>query len=661
MNPSVPFRDTFWNVPGWAQIALYIGGTVAIAILVYGMWQHVKLWRAGTPEHRLDHVPQRVRLVAKHALGQVRTLSQAYPGVMHAIMFWGFLALFMGTVLATIDWDITLPLFGYKLLKGPFYLFYETVLDLFGLFFVIGLGMAVWRRFVVRPARVDPTARFARVLALLFVINLTGFIMEACRLAATQPAWAPWSPVGWALGQAMLGAGMSERALRATHLSVWLFHAVISLAFIAFIPYSYFIHLFTTPLNIFFSKLSPRGEIKPITNIEEAETLGISKLEEFSWKRRLDFDACVECGRCQDVCPAYMAGTALSPKRVIVKLKRHLHGVLPGPIHGELIKADELWACTTCMACVQECPAFIDIVDTIIDLRRYLTLSEGALPSTAPQSLQNIQRAGNPWGMPAAERLAWAEGLDVPLMEAGQEVEYLYWVGCSASYDKRNQAIARSVVAILKKAGVSFAVMPEERCHAEVGRRLGEEYLYQTVQHENVEAMKQYKFRKVITHCPHCFNTIKNEFPQFGGTYEVLHHSVVINELIESGRIRPIKPLDATVVFHDSCYLGRYNGIMQAPRKAMAAVPGLKVIDPPRAQERGLCCGGGGGHMWMEVPSEKRVNVIRTEELMQTGASIVGTACPFCLAMVDLGRKVKGAEETLAVKDVSELIADSLQ
>jgi Fe-S oxidoreductase/nitrate reductase gamma subunit len=661
MNPSVPFRDTFWNIPGWVQIALYVGGTVAIAILVYGMWQHVKLWRAGTAENRLDHIPERVRLVAKHALGQVRTLSQAYPGVMHAIMFWGFLALFMGTVLATIDWDITLPLFGYKLLKGPFYLFYETVLDLFGLFFVIGLGMAVWRRFVLRPPRVDPTVRFARVLALLFVINLTGFIMEACRLAVTQPAWAPWSPVGWALGQAMLGAGMSEGALRTTHLSVWLFHAVISLAFIALIPYSYFVHLFTTPLNIFFSKLTPRGEIKPITNIEEAETLGISKLEEFSWKRRLDFDACVECGRCQDACPAYMAGTALSPKRIIVKLKRHLHGELPGPIHGELIKPEELWACTTCMACVQECPAFIDIVDTIIDLRRYLTLSEGALPSTAPQSLQNIQRAGNPWGMSATERLAWAEGLDVPLMEPGTEVEYLYWVGCSASYDKRNQAIARSVVAILKKAGVSFAVMPEERCHAEVGRRLGEEYLYQTVAQENVEAMKQYKFRKVITHCPHCFNTIRNEFPHFGGTYEVLHHSVVINELIEAGRRRPVKPLDATVVFHDSCYLGRYNGIMEAPRKAMAAVPGLKVIDAPRARERGLCCGGGGGHMWMEVPSEKRVNVIRTEELMQTGAGIVGTACPFCLAMVDLGRKVKGAEETLAVKDVSELVADSLE
>jgi Fe-S oxidoreductase len=312
------------------------------------------------------------------------------------------------------------------------------------------------------------------------------------------------------------------------------------------------------------------------------------------------------------------------------------------------------------MACVQECPAFIDIVDTILDLRRYLTLSEGALPSTAPLSLQNIQRAGNPWGLPAAERLAWAEGLDVPLMEEGKEVEYLYWVGCSAAYDKRNQSIVRSMVKILKAADVSFGVMTEERCCAEFGRRLGEEYLYQTMQQANIEAVNQYRFKKVLAHCPHCFNTIRNEFPQFGGSYEVVHHSVLIQELLAAGRITPRKPLPATVVFHDSCYLARYNGIMEAPRAAVAALPGLRVIDPPRARERGLCCGGGGGHMWMEVPSEKRVNVIRVEELMATGAGVVGTACPFCLAMVDLGRKVKEAEETLQVKDVSELVAESL-
>jgi Fe-S oxidoreductase len=661
MTPAgVPLRDTFWNIPPLAQNALYLGAVVAVAVFVYGFYRHIGLWMAGGPERRVDHVPQRVKLVAKHALGQARTLSQAYPGIMHAIMFWGFLALFMGTVLATIDYDITLPLWGYKLLKGRFYLFYETVLDLFGLFFVIGLGMAVWRRFVIRPHRIDPTARFANVLALLFVINLSGFVMEACRLAVTQVWWAPWSPVGWALGQGMVAAGMSEGALRGTHLTVWLGHAALSLLFIAIIPYSYFLHMLTTPLNIFFSKLTPRGEIRKIDNIEEAESLGISKLEEFSWKRRLDFAACVECGRCQAACPAYMAGTALSPKEIIVKLKRHMYGQASGPIHGELIKPDELWACTTCMACVEECPAFIDIVDTIIDLRRYLTLSEGALPSTAPQSLQNMQRSGNPWGLPAGERLAWAEGLDVPVIEPGKEVEYLYWVGCSASYDKRNQAIARSVVAILKKAGVSFGVMQEERCHGEVARRLGEEYLYQTVQAENVEAINGYSFKKVITHCPHCFNTIKNEFPQFGGTYEILHHSQVIDELVRSGRIKPIKPLAGTVVFHDSCYLGRYNGIMDAPRRVAAAVPGLRVVDPPNARERGLCCGGGGGHMWMEIKSEKRVNIIRTEELLATGAATVATACPFCLAMVDLGRKVAGAEERLAVKDVSELVAESL-
>jgi Fe-S oxidoreductase len=664
MNPmaaGVPFRDTFWNVPAWAQIALYVGGAIAIAVFAWGTWQRIARWRRGGPENRFDRIPERVQLVLRHALGQVRVLSQAYPGIMHATMFWGFLALFMGTVLATIDWDITLPLFGYKLLKGSFYLFYETVLDLFGLFFVIGLGMAVYRRFVVRPDRVDPASRFAGVLALLFVINVTGFVMEACRLAAVRPAWAAWSPVGYALGQTMLAAGLTDSGLRGLHLGVWLFHAVISLVFVAIVPFTYFHHLLTTPINIFFSKLTPRGALPMVPNLEEAESLGISKLEEFSWKRRLDFDACVECGRCQAACPAYLAGTALSPKRVIVKLKRHMHGELPGPIHGSLISADELWACTTCMACVQECPSFIDIVDTIVDLRRYLTLSEGALPSTAPQSLQNIQRAGNPWGLPAGDRLAWAEGLDVPLMEEGKEVEVLYWVGCSASYDKRNQAIARSVVKILKAAGVSFGVMQEESCCAEVGRRLGEEYLYQTVTPSHVEAMKGYRFRRVVSHCPHCFNTIRNEYPQLGGTFEVVHHSVLIEELIASGRLKLARPLDARVTFHDSCYLGRYNGIMEAPRTVARAVPGLRLVEMPRNRERGLCCGGGGGHMWMEVPARKRVNLTRVEEALETKAQVVATACPFCLAMVDLGRKVKEVEETLQVKDVSELVAESLE
>ena len=454
---------------------------------------------------------------------------------------------------------------------------------------------------------------------------------------------------------------MEEGALRALHLGTWIFHFTISFAFIALIPHSYFVHLITTPLNTFLVKLTPVGALQPIPNIEEAEALGVSKIEEFSWKRRLDFDACTMCGRCQDVCPAYLAGTPLSPKQIILKLRGLMHEGNGRAIHGETIAADELWACTTCMACVEACPAFIDIVDTIVDLRRYLSLSEGALPGTAGMSLQNMQRAGNPWGLAAADRLAWAEGLDVPRLQEGQEVEYLYWVGCSASYDRRNQSIARAVVKVLRAAGVSFAVMQGERCSGDAARRLGEEYLYQTLAQENVENLKRYRFRKVLAACPHCFNTIGNEYRQFGGEFEVVHHSVLISQLVREGRLRLTRPREELLAYHDSCYIGRYNDIYEAPRESLRAIPGLQVIDPPRSRNKGLCCGGGGGHMWMEVRGRERVNEIRVAELLETSAGTVGTACPFCLAMVDLGRKVKGVEDKLQVKDIAELVAEALE
>jgi Fe-S oxidoreductase len=661
---DVPFRDTFWNVPDWAQFLLYVLAAAAIGVFGLGLWQRAAVWREGKPENRFDRVPERTRFLLRHGLLQARTLTQRYPGVMHALMFWAFCVLFLGTVLATIDYDITTRLpFGldFKLLRGPFYLLYELSLDLFGLFFVIGLAMAVYRRFVVRPGRVDPTSNFAWVLVLLLAINVTGFVIEACRIAVVRPWWGPWSLVGWTLGQGLLGAGLDEAALRAVHLGTWIFHFVISLAFIAVIPHSYFIHLITTPLNTFFAKLDTPRALRPIENIEEAESLGISRMEEFSWKRRLDFDACTLCGRCQDVCPAFLAGTPLSPKQIIVKLRRLMHQADGQAIHGETIRAEELWACTTCMACVEACPAFIDIVDTIIDLRRYLALSEGALPGTAGASLQNMQRAGNPWGLAAADRLAWAEGLDVPRLEEGREVEYLYWVGCSASYDRRNQSIARAVVKVLRAAGVSFAVMAEERCNGDAARRLGEEYLYQTLAQGNIENLRRYRFRKVVAACPHCFNTIGNEYRQFGGVFEVVHHSVLIAQLVREGRLRLTRPREELLAYHDSCYIGRYNGIYEPPRDTLRAIPGLRLVDPPRARNKGLCCGGGGGHMWMEVRGRERVNEIRVAELLETKARTVGTACPFCLAMVDLGRKVKGAEDRLEVKDIAELVAEALE
>ena len=665
MSPQdLPFRDTFWNVPGWAQFLLYALSFVAIGVFALGLWQRAAVWREGKPEKRWDRLPERLGLLVRHALLQGRTLTQRYPGVMHALMFWGFCVLFLGTVLATIDYDILWAPLGVKLLKGPFYLAYEVSLDFFGLFFVIGLAIALVRRFVQRPQRIDPTPHFAFALALLLVINVTGFVVEACRLAVVQPWWGPWSPVGWALGRGLLALGLTEPALRGLHLGLWVFHFVVAFVFIAIIPYSYFIHLVTTPLNTFFAKLRPAGALLPIANIEEAESLGVSRMEEFSWKRRLDFDACTLCGRCQAACPAYLAGTPLSPKQIILKLRGLMHSPSGGngrAIHGETITAVELWSCTTCYACVEACPAFIDIVDTIVDLRRYLALSEGALPGTAGPSLQNMQRAGNPWGLPAADRLAWAEGLDVPRLAEGQEVEYLYWVGCSASYDRRNQAIARAVVRVLKAAGVSFAVMAEEKCNGDAARRLGEEYAYQTLAAENIENLKRYRFRTVVTACPHCFNTIGHEYRQFGGDFTVRHHSDVIAELVRAGRLRLTRARDELLTYHDSCYLGRYNGLFEPPRDTLKAIPGLRLVEMPRSRNKGLCCGGGGGHMWMEVRGERRINEIRVEEAMATGARTVGTACPFCMAMVDLGRKVKGAEESLQVKDIAELVAEALE
>jgi Fe-S oxidoreductase/nitrate reductase gamma subunit len=658
MEP-LPVRETFWNVPDWAVVGIYVGGALALAACAWGFWERIRLWREGGPESRFDRLPERFARVGREVLLQVRILSQSYPGVMHLALFWGFLALFAGTVIATIDWEITRLLFDFRLLQGPFYLLFEVTLDLFGLFLMIGLAMAAWRRFVRRPARVDASPKFAYALAVLLVIAVTGFLIEGARLAATQPPWGAWSPVGWGIAQALLAIPVAEAELRVLHLGLWLIHAAVVLAFIALLPRTFFVHLVATPLNIFAAKLGPPGALAKIDNIEEQETFGVSEMAQFSWKRRLDFDACVECGRCHDACCVQKAGGVLSPKRVIGKLKQRLISRDRRPLHGELIGADELWACTTCSACVQACPARIDIVDTLVDLRRHLGLAEGAFPASAAQTLKNIERAGNPWGLDPGSRLAWAEGLDVPVLEPGRRVDVLYWVGCAAAYDNRSQKIARAVVRVLKAAGVSFGVMAEERCHGEVARRLGEEYLYQTAAAENIGNLRRYEFGRILAHCPHCFNTLKNEYPQFdGGGFEVEHHSQLIAGLLEQGRVATA-PSERRVAFHDPCYLGRYNGVFDAPRALVRRAAGaVAEIEP--GGERAMCCGAGGGRMWMEDASGARINVERARQALATAPDAVAVACPFCTTMLTDGVAQLGAQSAVAVKDIAELVAESL-
>ena len=681
--PTEPIRQTFLNIPDWAEVALYLGSLVSIAVLAWGLWLRAKPWQIDrkqfTKQFVLDITPNGIQKVLTNVFGQKRLLRKGYGGTMHFGLFWGFVLLFIGTALATLDWDIAHLLFNTQFLRGAFYLGYEFVLDIAGVAFIVALLMAIYRRRVTRPSYLTYRRDFPVTLWSLLAISVTGFLIEGLRIAFSHPTWGAWSPVGYAL--AGLFAFMPESAQRGLHFGLWLFHAALSLVWIALMSWNENAeHILVAPVNTFFAaKQSPPPTLKPI-NLEEAMekgVLGASKLEEFSWQQRMSFDTCTMCGRCEAACPAFMQQTPLSPKNVILKLRDHQHAVATLPdgaerqlmvgAAGGVIHPDELFSCTTCMACVRECPVFIPIVDIIVDMRRYLALSEGAIPTSGQGALRNVERAGNPWGQAQADRAKWADGLDVKTMaDVGeQEIEVLYWVGCAGSYDARNQKVAKSVVKLLQAANVSFAILGrEEKCVGDWQRRMGEEYQFQTLAAENIETMKQYKFKTVLAQCPHCFNTLKNDYPQFGGHFEVMHHSQFIARLIGDGRLKLSKPLaDPNVTFHDSCYLGRYNGEFDAPRDIIKAIPNVNLVEMPRSRSTGLCCGGGGGQMWMEPiapKGAKKVNMIRLEEVQSVGAKTVGTACSFCAIMMEDAVATKGAQEQVRVRDIAELALEAL-
>ncbi len=692
--PDVPIRQTFINIPDWAEVALYLGGFVSVAVMAWGLWRRMQPWQLARQTLRgmlaqdwlKTNVPQGIKQVLVYVFGQRRLVRKAYGGSMHVGLFWGFFLLFMGTVLATVDWDFTRP-FNIRILQGNFYLFYKFVLDIAGAVFIVALCLALYRRYALRPTHLTYRKDFPVTLWSLLFIAVTGFFIEALRLAFTHPWWAVWSPIGYPLSG--LFATMPESVQRGLHFSLWLVHATVALVWIAVISWNENAeHILVDPINVFFApRRSPPPTLVPI-NIEEAVDkglpLGVSKIDEFTWQQRLGFDTCTMCGRCEQVCPAFMQQTPLSPKNVILKLRWHMHDIAAQPaapppkadgdgaaqvelpaMIGGVIDPAELWSCTTCMACVRECPVFIPIVSDVVDMRRNLALSEGAIPASAQASLRNVERAGNPWGQPQAERAKWADGLGVKTMAEAGEVEVLYWVGCAGSYDSRNQKVARAVVKLLQTAGVNFAILGrEEKCVGDWQRRMGEEYQFQTLAASNIETLKQHHFKTVIAHCPHCFNTLKNDYPQFGGNFEVMHHSQFIARLIGDGRLKLSKPLATPdVTFHDSCYLGRYNGEFDAPRAIINAIPGVQYHEMARSKSRGLCCGGGGGQMWMEpyVPKgAKKVNAIRLEEAEGTGAKTVATACSYCTIMMEDAVATKGVQEQMRVRDIAELALEAL-
>jgi Fe-S oxidoreductase/nitrate reductase gamma subunit len=610
----------------------------------------------------------RVRDFFVHVLGQVRILRKAYPGLMHALLFWGVTIQVIGTAINLMQMQLFTPFALTDFPRQGWYLGYELVMDMAGVAILLGVLLAAFRRYVLRPKTLETRWDDSYALAMLFGIALVGFTNEGLRLLATRPAWAAWSPVGnWVAGL-LAAAGVTPQGAVVWHDPLVYLHVGLALTLVASIPFTKLRHLVNTPLNILTRRLRQTGALEKIEDIETTELLGAGKITEFTSQQLLSFDACVRCGRCEEVCPANFSGMPYSPREFIQSLRTAmLDTLVAGNGHGdqELLGAalpEELpWYCTTCGACFEQCPAFVSPVDEIIDLRRYQVLTTGQMPKSVGDTMRNLERQGNPWGMPPENRMAWSEGLEVRELSPGDQTDVLLFTGCAAAFDERNKKVVRALVRLMQKAGVDFAVLVfDEMCCGETARRLGHEYLFQEFARQNIESLGRVKFERLVTACPHCFNTLKNEYPQMGGDFKVQHYTELLTELSLPVSQANGNGAHGNVTYHDSCYLGRYNGIYDQPRQLLDQA-GVQRVEMARQGENSFCCGGGGGQMWLETDANTRINHRRLADSLDAKAEVVATACPYCLLMFDDAIRSKGLGDQIKVMDIVEILETQMQ
>lgn len=703
----------------WAPIQFFSFAVItglALYLAFKAVYVRYSYIRLGKPASIPLNSKERLKDFFAEVFGQKKLLKDRKSGWMHVAVFYGFIILQLGAI------DLIYKGLSGKPLPIPGYDAFSLLQELAVLLVLLASGYAGYRRYIKQVKRLKKGWKPSIVLLFIFSLMLSILFTLSFERILLLHGFSWYAPASSSIS--LLFEGLSLQTAHVLYYTFWWIHLVILLSFAIYVPQSKHFHILTAPVNIWLKRSEPAGKLKALDlEDENVESFGVANIEEFTQKQMLDFYACVECGRCTDVCPASNTGKSLSPMHMIVKLRDHLtekgqfltskspwvpsfvfgdegaHSFQPPdhsgsfPEHavtdiaptmqlqklgwtltdkkiedvqliGDVMTEEEVWECTTCRNCEDQCPVGNEHVDKIIDLRRQLVLMQGSIPSGGQRALQNIERQGNPWGFSKKDRFQWKEeagDLHVPTVKENPGFEVLYFVGSMGSYDIRNNKVTRSLVQLLNKANINFAVLGEEEKNSgDTARRLGNEFLFQELCKENIEIFKKYNVKKIVTACPHTYNTLKNEYPEFGLEAEVYHHTEFLEQLVKEDKLIPVREVKERITYHDSCYLGRYNDVYDQPRNILKAIPGIELVEMQRSKENGMCCGAGGGMMWMEETAGKRVNVARVEQALAVRPTLISSACPYCLTMMSDGAKIKNAEEQVKTKDIAEILAEAV-